>query len=176
MRPVTRLPQDFSVETERLVLRRFRNDDLDVVSAMQADALTMQYVGNGRPKDRAQSRATLEWIADHWDQLGYGLLAIAEKEGGSTLGWAGFIDPPEWPDFELGWALCRSSWGKGYATEAARALLEVARTDLARETVISMIRRANTESSRIAQKIGLRFDVEGTLFDMPIDIYRIRFP
>lgn len=115
------------------------------------------------------------WIDEHWQKHGCGLLALEEKSSGEFLGWAGFIDEEDWPDFELGWALRRASWGRGYATEAAAAMLPLAREVLKKPTVISMIRRPNIAWARVAHKLGMVFDCEGELFDKPIDFYRIRF-
>src|SRR5271169_2822064 len=127
---MTSLSANFCIETERLILCCFQDSDLDAIAEIQADELTMKYVGNGRTRTREQSRATLHWIADHWEKLGYGLLAVKDKEGRNTIGWAGFINPPEWPEFELGWVLSRAVWGQGYATEATRCLLAVAQDEL----------------------------------------------
>lgn len=169
------LPLDLRLETPRLILRRFRDDDLDALALMLADPETTQYLGRGQVRDRAQSQDTLNWIHKHWQQHGFGLQALEDKTDGRFLGWAGFIDEEGWPDFELGWALTRSAWGKGYATEAASAMLPLARDVLHKATVISMIRRPNLASVRVAHKLGMAFDCEGSLFEKPIDLYRIRF-
>lgn len=171
----TVLPPDLHLETSRLILRRFRDDDLDALAAMLADPETTQYLGRGLTRDRTQSQGMLNWIHEHWQQHGYGLQALEDKAGGELLGWSGFIDEPDWPGFELGWALRRTSWGMGYATEASLPMLALARDVLKKPTVISMIRRPNLASVRVAHKLGMVFDKEIELFDKPIDLYQIRF-
>ena len=151
----------------------FRQDDLDAYAAMCADAEVMRYLGDGKPLTRPDAWRQIAMILGHWQLRGYGLLALEERGTGALVGRAGFFEPEGWPGFELGWMLRRSSWGKGYATEAARRLLRHAFTDLARERVISLIRAANAPSIRVAERLGERPDGRTEIFGQEALVYAI---
>jgi len=118
------------LETERLRLRPFRPSDFDDYAALCADPEVMRFLGEGVPFSRAQSWRYLAFIVGHWHLRGYGLWAVEEKETGAFVGRIGFADPEGWPGFELAWTIVRRCWGRGYATEGARAALAHAFTAL----------------------------------------------
>ncbi|HYC36380.1 MAG TPA: GNAT family N-acetyltransferase [Usitatibacter sp.] len=151
------------LETPRLLLRHFRASDLDAFAAMSADGEVMRYIGTGVTLTRAEAWRSMAGMLGHWSLLGYGMWAIEEKASGAFVGRAGFIDPPGWPGFELGWLLGRAHWGQGYASEAAAAALHYAFETLRRDRVISLIRPGNDRSVRVAERIGERLAGETEL-------------
>jgi len=142
------------IETQRLRLRQFRNGDLDAYAPMCADPQVMQYLGTGVTLTRPEAWRSMATILGHWQMLGYGMFAIELKSSGELLGRAGFLDPPGWPGFEVGWVLGRQYWGNGYAIEAAKACRDFAFHQLGRDKVISLIRPDNKPSIRVAEKLG----------------------
>src|SRR5436309_265442 len=112
-----------TLETERLILRMFRQDDLDAYAAMCADEEVMRYIGEGKAIDRVAAWRQMAMMLGQWCLKGHGQFALEERATGTLLGRAGYFEPEGWPGFELGWLLRRESWGKGYATEATRLLL-----------------------------------------------------
>lgn len=142
------------LETERLLLREFRGTDLEAYAPMQADPEVMRFIGDGKTFERDMTWRSIAGMLGHWRLRGYGMWAVEEKATGILVGRAGFIDPPGWPGFELGWLLGREYWGRGYATEAARRCLRYAFEELGRDRVISLIRHANAPSIRVAERIG----------------------
>jgi RimJ/RimL family protein N-acetyltransferase len=145
------------LETPRLLLRQFRASDLDAYAEMSADPEVMRYIGTGVTLTRAEAWRSMAAMLGHWQLLGYGMWAIEERSSGAFIGRAGFLDPPGWPGFELGWLLGRPHWGKGYATEAARAALAYAFDALGRDRVISLIREENGRSVRVAERLGAKY-------------------
>jgi RimJ/RimL family protein N-acetyltransferase len=85
----------------------------------------------------------------------------------------GFTNPADWPGFELGWTLAAAYQGKGFATEAARFLLEYAYTELDQAHVISLIHPDNTPSIRVAERLGEKLEGRTEVLDMPVLIYGI---
>jgi RimJ/RimL family protein N-acetyltransferase len=162
-----------TLETDRLILRMFREADLDAYAAISADPEVMRYLGDGKPLDRPNSWRQIAMILGHWQLRGYGLLAIEEKATGTLVGRAGFFEPEGWPGFELAWMLRRDSWGKGYATEAARRLLRHAFTEMKRERVISLIREGNAPSIRVAERLGERLEGRAEIFGKEALVYAI---
>src|SRR5262249_35970647 len=132
-----------TLETERLVLRQFRESDLDAYAEMVGDAEVMRFIGSGVPLTRSEAWRNMAMMLGHWQLRGYGLWAVEERSGGELVGRVGYWEPEGWPGFEAGWMLRRAYWGRGFATEAARAALAHAFTAMGRTHVISLIRPEN---------------------------------
>jgi len=150
----TRAPE--TLEMARLRLRLFRESDWDAYAAMCADAEVMRYLGTGATLSRDETWRAIAGMLGHWQLRGYGMWAVESRETGELVGRCGFIDPPGWPGFELGWVLGREHWGRGYAVEAARAALACAFETLGRDRVLHIIRPGNEPSIRVATRIGAR--------------------
>ncbi len=112
-----------SLGTERLVLRMFRESDLDSYAAMCGDPEVMRYLGDGHTLDRAESWRNMALVLGHWYLRGFGLWAVEERATGELVGRVGCWRPEGWPGLEIGWALRREFWRRGYATEAAQAVV-----------------------------------------------------
>jgi len=152
-------------------MRAFRVDDLDAYAAMCADPEVMRFLGTGVTLDRSEAWRSMAGFLGHWALRGYGMWALEEKQTGTLVGRSGFLNPEGWPGFELGWTLGRPSWGKGFATEAARRALDYAFEDLGRKRVISLIRPANTPSMRVAERLGMVRAGEVELLGGPAFVY-----
>ena len=90
----------------------------------------------------------------HWRLRGYGLWAVEERATGAFLGRLGCWRPEGWPALEIGYTLARGHWGRGYASEGARASLEYARAMLKPARICSIIRPGNSASIRVAEGLG----------------------
>ena len=110
--------------TERLVLRRPRDADLEAFALLCADPEVMRYIGTGRPLDHGTSERSFAIIQSHWARHGSGLRSAISREDGEYLGFVGLAVVPgrsvAGGDTEIGWRLRRAAWGKGYATEGGR--------------------------------------------------------
>jgi RimJ/RimL family protein N-acetyltransferase len=147
--------------TERLVLRSWRPSDRGPFAQLNADPEVVRFVGDGAPLTRAQSDALLDAIEAHWHAHGFGLwCAAARDEPDRCLGFIGLAVPSflpaVLPAVEVGWRLARPAWGRGLATEGARASLRHAFQDLGLQAVVSIIDPANERSIRVAQKLDMR--------------------
>jgi RimJ/RimL family protein N-acetyltransferase len=160
------------VETERLLLRAFRESDTDAYAEMLGDAEVMRFLG-GRPLPRAEAWRNMAMVIGHWDLRGYGFWAVEERASGEMVGRVGCWRPEGWPGLEVGWTLRRQFWGRGYATEAARASLEYAFTKLNQTHVISLIAPDNAASIRVAERLGERPEGEWEVFGTKLIIYGI---
>jgi RimJ/RimL family protein N-acetyltransferase len=148
-----------SVETERLVLRRFREDDLDAMAAIWSDPEVMRHIGEGQTRDRAASEALLARLGRHWDEHGFGMWAVVPRGSDEPVGWAGLAVPTflpaVLPAVEVGWLLARSAWGQGYATEAAAAATAYGFGELGLDRLISLVYVDNTPSAAVAERLGM---------------------
>lgn len=165
-----------SLSTDRLILRMFRDDDIDEYAAICDDAEVMRFIGDGKRLSRPESWRNMAMILGHWQLRGYGIWAVEERQSGRLVGRVGFFNPDGWPGFELGWLLGRDHWGRGFATEAGRAALDFAFNVLRRDRVISLIHPGNQPSIRVAQRLGERFDGLVELGGSQVRVYAISQP
>jgi len=146
-----------TVETQRLVLRRWCSGDAAALAAINADPEVMRYIGDGRPLSRRSSDDLLWWFEHEWDTRGFGLWAV--EEDGGLVGFCGLTVPmflPEvLPAVEIGWRLGRDAWGRGLATEAARAALRLGFDELRMAEIIAIVNPANARSLRVGAKLGM---------------------
>lgn len=140
------------LETERLLLRQFRQDDIDAYAAMLSDEETMRYIGG--TGDRMDAWIRMAAALGHWQLRGYGLFAVEEKASGKFIGRIGAYHPEGWPATELGWALVPAAQGFGYATEAARSCALWMFNELNLSEIISIIHPNNEASIRVAERLG----------------------
>jgi len=149
------------LETERLILRRFTEDDADALFALYDDPQVMRYLNGGKPADRDEI-VTLDLPAflGYYERFpGYGFWAALEKSSGDFLGWFHFRPRPQDPvhEPELGYRLHQAAWGKGYGTEGSAALLEKGFTELGVRRVTAYTMTVNKGSRRVMEKVGMTF-------------------
>ena len=149
------------LETERLVLRRFTENDVDLLVELDSDPEVMHFVTGGRPTSRRQIETEFlpAYVGYYERYAGYGFWAAIERSTGDFVGWFHFRpesenDPGQ---VELGYRLRRSAWGKGYATEGSRALIEKGFVELDVERVYATTMAVNVASRRVMEKAGLRY-------------------
>jgi RimJ/RimL family protein N-acetyltransferase len=147
------------LETDRLRLRRFTQDDVDNLCDLNSDPAVMRYLNGGKPTARTQIRD--EIISFHlavyqrFDR--FGTWAAESSAGGEFLGWFHFrVGPGEdVTNIDLGYRLRRAAWNQGYATEGSRALIDMGFTDLGVERVFGHTMTVNTGSRRVMEKCGM---------------------
>jgi RimJ/RimL family protein N-acetyltransferase len=143
------------IETERLALRRFRDADRDTVARWNADPDFTRHLAG--VQTREQSDAAFDRWRRHWDEHGFGLLAVTWKNTGELVGRVGPQYHRMWSlDPEVGWALDPSWWGKGVATEAGAAAVAWAFGELDYRRVVSITTEANLASRNVMAKLGFR--------------------
>lgn len=148
------------IETERLILRRWRGADLEPYAAMMADPEVTDWLGGGQT--HAQAEAMIGQLDAEFEQRGYGILVFGRKADGAFLGsgglWSVGEEIPLAPAVEIGWRLARHAWGEGYATEAARALLADGFARVGLEEVVAFTAETNVRSRAVMERLGLRRD------------------
>lgn len=160
--------------TERLVLRGYEPRDVAPHLASAQDPEVQRFLGGPRgPYDAFASLAT---HAGHWALRGYGSWMVERREDGELLGRLGLYYPESWPDVEIGWRFHRAAWGKGYATEAARAALGWVWTTQPFDHLISLIVPDNAPSQRLAQRLGHVRTEPILIEDLTADVWRLERP
>jgi len=151
------------IVTERLLLREWRDADVDAFTVMNADPVVMQFFPQTYTAER-----TLRFVArirECWAERGYGLWAVERKDTASFIGYVGLWPatfPAHFtPAVEVGWRLAAEQWGHGYATEAARAALAYGFDSLGLEEIVSFTSSINVRSWRVMERLGMRRDASG---------------
>lgn len=169
---LTGIPFYPELVSERLRLRYWRASDVDAYAALCADEEVMRYLG-GAVFDRLASWRHMALMIGHWQLLGYGHWVIEDRQSGEFLGRAGFLNPDGWPGFEAGWTVAKEHWGKGYAKEAGRAILDYVFSRSDQDEVISLVAPDNKASIAVALSLGETFDRTVELKGELCSVYRL---
>ena len=144
-------------ETARLIVRGWRDDDIEAWAALNADARVMEFFPNAY--DRARSEASAAAARSGLERDGYGWWAVEVKCGPRFAGVVALQEVPFTahftPAFEIGWRLAHEAWGRGYATEAAQAILSFAFDPLGKTEVVAMTAALNLRSQAVMRKLGM---------------------
>ncbi|MCP3140821.1 GNAT family N-acetyltransferase [Pyxidicoccus xibeiensis] len=171
--PATVIP---AIDTERLTLRGHRLEDFEESFALWGNPEVTRYIG-GKPFTREECWSRLLRYVGHWDVLGFGFWVVREKATGRFVGEVGLADFRRdiQPSFagakEAGWVLMPEAHGKGYATEAVRAVLAWAEQRFGPERVVCIIAPENTASTKVASKCGFRELAPGTYKGEPTRMF-----
>jgi ribosomal-protein-alanine N-acetyltransferase len=149
------------IETERLYLREILPTDAESMFEMDSDAEVYKFLGRKPIRNIEQSKKMIESIQEQYKKNGIGRWAIIEKESGNFIGWTGFKFEKENQNghsdfYNLKFRLLRKYWGKGYITEATKAAIEYAFTELKIPEIYSMTLLSNLKSQRVLDKLGLQ--------------------
>jgi RimJ/RimL family protein N-acetyltransferase len=157
------------LRTERLQLRSWRDDDLEPFAALNADPAVMEFFPG--PLDRAHSDAMVGRMQQRLDDRGFGFLATERLDTAELIGFVGLsvprFDAPFMPAVEIGWRLARSAWGHGFATEAARRVLEDGFDRVGLAEVVSFTAAANERSRAVMRRLEMSHDPADD-FDHPM--------
>jgi RimJ/RimL family protein N-acetyltransferase len=160
------------VTTDRLILRRFETTDLDALATVFAKREVWEFP-HGRAFTRGETATFIETQLGHWDACGFGLWIAIERTTDRVVGYVGLSVPmflPEvLPAVEVGWRFDPDVWGRGYASESARAAVDQAFTTLGLPEVCSVPQADNTASVAVADRIGMR---RGELVTIPANDVR----
>ncbi len=161
------------IETERLILRGWRESDIGPNTAMLADPASGRFItSDGNPvTDAFVGWRNAAVMAGHWALHGFGLFVVEEKESGRYAGRVGPWLPPGWPGFEIGWGIASGFRGKGYAVEAASASIDWAFARFGLDRIIHCIDRENVASQGVARRLGAAIESEFDLFGHVADVW-----
>jgi len=141
-----------TLETDRLILRGPCAEDFEAWAAFAADEEVMRHIGGVQP--RLVAWRGMCSVVGAWQVRGFSMFSVIEKASGRWIGRMGPWEPEGWPGTEVGWALIRDAWGKGYATEGATACINWAFATQDWTEVIHTIEPANAASQAVARRLG----------------------
>jgi RimJ/RimL family protein N-acetyltransferase len=142
------------LETARLLLRRWRPEDLEALVRWHSDPALMRHMG--RVSSREQTEEVAERFLAHWEEHGFGFMTVWEKGTETLVGRSGLAFHRLWPDDpEVGWLIDTPWQGRGYATEAGAACVRYGFGELRLDRIVSICTPENASSRRVMEKLGL---------------------
>ena len=157
------------LETERLILRPWEDDDLDSIAALNADPVVMEHMPRLRTRDQSENMMAL--LNAEFEAEGFGFGAVELQTTGECIGFVGLHRPNFeahfMPAVEIGWRLARAHWGHGYASEAANAWLKHGFETAKLAEIVSFTVAANVRSIAVMERIGMTRDPDCD-FDHPM--------
>jgi RimJ/RimL family protein N-acetyltransferase len=168
--PKTRDPSS-RVETDRLLLRIPQPSDLDNLAALFADPDVMRYVGNGQPVNRTEAEKAVTSIIAHWNRHGFGRWIVEEKAAGEFVGFGGLRSLFGMP--EVVYHFAKANWGKGFATELARASLSYGFDQHRFARIVAIAKPGNAASIHVMEKIGMQFEMLTSYYGIEVVQYSI---
>lgn len=167
------------LETERLTMRPWTRDDIEVYAELFSNDEIMRFSLMRRGMTREEAAESLERHVAHFEKHGYGYWAVTPKDVGRIVGYTGLQVPYWFPDLlpsvEVGYRYHPDHWGRGYATEAARASLRYGFETAGLEEIIAIYEPANVRSGMVMERIGMHHveDVRDPTDSMPLRIFSI---
>jgi RimJ/RimL family protein N-acetyltransferase len=159
-----------TLETERLILRAFRDADHAAVADFYGNDPASKYVGG--PMDSPMSWRRIATFLGHWQLRGFGPFALERKDTGAWVGMCNLWCPPEFPEREIGWGLIASERGQGLAHEAALRVRRHALETLGWSTLVSYIVPENEPSRRVASRLGAVCERTIQVRDNTVEVWR----
>jgi RimJ/RimL family protein N-acetyltransferase len=163
------------INTERLIMRGWRESDLAPWAAMNADPQVRQYLGPVLTFEQASA-----WVLNFQDDLdrdGFGFWAVQVRASGEFIGFTGLgtvDDEMPFTGIEIGWRLARPAWGHGYATEAARAALQYGFDIMGLPEIVAVTMARNLRSQAVMRRIGMTTDPAEDFDDPDVDESSLR--
>lgn len=152
------------LETERLIIRHLTTDDAEFILELLNEPDFIKNIADRGVRTADDARNYIEnGPAASYAKNGFGLFAVTLKESGVPIGMCGLIRRDFWEDIDIGYAFLERHWGKGYAYEAASAILAYGQHVLKIKRIVAFTTLDNDASIRVLEKIGLRFEKIMTL-------------
>ena len=146
---------DIIFESQRLQCRRLVSKDLDALLEVYGDTEAMRWVDDGSPLTEAEARAWIQVTQNNYRKRGYGMFALEELATHKVIGFCGLVHPGGQPEAEVKYALLRTYWGQGLATEAVKELLNYGERRYGLTHIIATVDPDNLASQRVLTKVGM---------------------
>ncbi len=145
--------------------------DIDAVAQMRGDKDVMRFIRE--PQKRGESESWIKLVSSRWDKEKIGFCALFEKQTGKFVGWCGLWILEETGEMEVGYAVAKEFWGKGFAAEAARVFLDYGFKNLDLEKIVAVAYPKNTGSLRVMEKLGMNYVGTGNFYEKKLVQYQI---
>jgi len=161
-------------ETERLNLRPLAKTDVELIVALNSDPEVMKYIGEPDDSyDNAKNYVEMR-VDGYADQDGLGIFVAEAKDTGEAIGWFCLKNLDDTEEIEIGYRLLRKDWGKGYATEGARCLVDFGFKELQLKEIVGVTLPTNTPSQHVLKKIGLQYEGIGRYYGFDLSYFKCK--
>ena len=160
-----------AIETQRLLLRMFRPEDLDELARLFSDPQVMKYVGDGQPVNREEADKALQSIIRHWQTHGFGRWCVVDKQTREFIGFGGLRSL--FGTAEVVYHLAPAHWGKGLATELGRASLRFGFEERQFDRIVAIAKPLNAASIHVMEKLGMHYEKHTNYYDIDVVQYAI---
>lgn len=161
-----------NLETARLKLRKFTLEDADQLYRIYNNSEVMRYVGN-YARTKEQTEAELLSMIQHWQQHDFGMWAVIDKQNQILIGRCGLCFLDDTKEVELGYLLDKFYWGRGLATEAAKAALKYGFEVVKLERIVAVAKPENLASRRVMEKVGMKYEKDAHYYDSDVVYYSV---
>jgi RimJ/RimL family protein N-acetyltransferase len=161
------------IETRRLRLRAFTAEDLDGLHLVFGDAEVMRFISGGKARSREETEIGLGRTIEGWRTRGFGFWAVTSLDSTGLIGYCGFMFLENTPEVEIAYGLKKSHWGRGFATEAARACLRCGFEELKLARIVAVVHPQNVASQRVLEKLGMTYAKRVHHYDAELMYYEI---
>lgn len=158
------------LQTDRLIIRSFTEQDIPEYAIIVKDPDVTKFLGNGAPHTYEQAERYVHECMELEIKNNFARYAVIHKQTNKLIGFSGFKEIDNRIDF--GWRYSKDMWGKGYATEAAKTVLDYGIKILKLSNIVAMSVVENTRSIKVIEKIGFEFEAFGQLNGYPIKLYK----
>lgn len=158
-------------ETERLLLRKMSRFDADAIFAMRSSPNIMRFIRE--PQIRRETDNWIKLVSSRWQNEKIGFCAVLEKKSNEFAGWCGLWRLTETGEIEIGYAIAKKFWRKGYATESAARILQYGFDELKFNKIAAVTHPENSGARRVMEKIGMSFDCIGKFYERDLAHYSI---
>ena len=159
------------IQTERLLLRMFRREDLDNLAGLFSDPEVMRYVGEGDTVDREETDKALQSIIKHWATHGFGRWAAVDRVTNEFVGFGGLRSLLGTP--EVVYHFATAQWGKGLATELARASLRFGFEERSFDRIVAVAKPKNAASIHVMEKLGMHYEMHASYYGIDVIQFEI---
>lgn len=168
------MPHDIILETERLIIREHVLSDAPFFFTLNSNYNVVKYTGDSSFKMIAEAEKIVQYVMNQYKENGYGRWLVAEKETGNPIGWCGLKFHTDTKETDIGYRLLESAWGKGYATESAKACIDYGFNYFNLNRIIGDAIKENTASINVFKKLGMTYLKDSLLDNIESVVYELK--
>ncbi len=168
------MPHDIILETERLIIREHVLSDAPFFFTLNSNYNVVKYTGDSSFKTIEEAEKIVQYVMNQYKENGYGRWLVTEKETGNPIGWCGLKFHTDTKETDIGYRLLESAWGKGYATESAKACIDYGFKHFNLNRIIGDAMKENKASINVFKKLGMTYLKDSLLDNIESVVYELK--
>ena len=168
------MPYDIILETKRLIIREHVLSDAPFFFTLNSNYNVVKYTGDSSFKTIEEAEKIVQYVINQYKENGYGRWLVTEKETGNPIGWCGLKFHTDTKETDIGYRLLENAWGKGYATESAKACIDYGFNHFNLNRIIGDAMKENTASINVFKKLGMTYLKDSLLDNIESVVYELK--